>query len=537
MSRPNRMTAEQPIKLSLKTLPDLGAGVERPSYRRDQLSPGILHVGVGNFHRAHQAMYLHRLFETGRDHDWAIVGGGIKPYDAAMREKLAAQDWLTTVVELDPHGLSAHVCGSMVGFAPVEAEALVAAMARPEIRIVSLTVTEGGYYVDADSGGFDASHPDILADLGAADQPRTVFGIIIAALMKRRQAGIAPFTVMSCDNLPGNGHVARQAVLGLARTMRPATADWIAEHVAFPNGMVDCITPATGPREIELVREKFGIDDAAPVVCEPFRQWVLEDHFCDGRPALEEVGVEFVDNVAPYELMKLRVLNGGHAAIAYVSGLLGIHYVHDAMKNKLVAGFLKKLEFDEIIPTVPAIPGVDLSDYYRIMAGRFANEAVGDTIPRLCLDGSNRQPKFILPTIRDRLDAGLPVDGLALEVALWCRYCAGTDEAGKPIEIDDIAAERLRDRARKAKDDPAAWLSMADIFGRLGENPVFRAAFDKALEALWSAGVEATVAAYVGDRQGLNVTGRQRAGMSAAQRNPMCPVLESGVLKERAASR
>lgn len=484
-------------KLSLASLSSLPGDVAKPAYRRSDLSPGIVHVGVGNFHRAHQAVYLHRLFETGADHDWAIVGAGVKPYDAAMRAKLEGQDWLTTVVELDPKGFSATVTGSMIGFADVDPAALIETMAAPEIRIVSMTVTEGGYYVDAKSGGFDATHPDIVADGDNPDSPKTVFGILIAALMKRREAGLPPFTVMSCDNLPENGHVARNAVLGLAKGRADDAHDWIAANVAFPCGMVDCITPATGPREIGLVAERFGIEDAAPVVCEPFRQWVLEDNFPQGRPALETVGVEFVGDVAPYELMKLRILNGGHATIAYPAGLLGIHYVHEAMANPLVTGFLRKLEFTEIIPTVPEIPGVSLTDYYGKIVERFANAAVGDTIPRLCLDGSNRQPKFILPTIAARLRAGQPVDGLALEVALWCRYCAGTDENGGRITIDDIAAERLTRQALAARADPSAWLSMHDIFGDLGANASFAGAFAAALGALWSDGVEATLARYL----------------------------------------
>lgn len=491
------MANPPPVQLRLSALPAIAPAVERPTYRRSDLSPGILHIGVGNFHRAHQAMYMHRLFEKGRDRDWAIVGGGVRSSDTAMRDRLSAQDWLTTVVELDPAGLSARICGSMIDFVPVRPEALIAAMSRPEIRIVSLTVTEGGYFIDAATGGFDASHPDILADLGDRENPRTVFGAIIAALARRREANLPPFTVMSCDNLPENGHVTRQAVIGLARSMRPGMEDWIASDVAFPSGMVDCITPATGPREIALVRDRFGIDDAAPVVCEPFRQWVLEDHFPQGRPALEEVGVQFVADVAPYELMKLRILNGGHASIAYISGLLGIRYVHEAMRHPLVGGFLDRLEHDEIIPTVPPPPGEDLDAYYRKIVERFSNPEVGDTVARLCLDGSNRQPKFILPTIADRLRDGRSVEGLVLEVALWCRYCAAIDVNGKTIAIDDPMAEELKSRAREAKTDPSAWLRMSRVFGPLASRDAFAEPFAAALTALWRDGVSPVVERYV----------------------------------------
>jgi mannitol 2-dehydrogenase len=435
------------------------------------------------------AHYLHRLFEAGRDHDWAIIGAGVKSFDTVMRERLLPQDFLTTVVELDPAGYSATVTGSMIDFVKASPEAVLSALIRPEIRIVSLTVTEGGYFVNAQTGGFDAAHPEIRTDAADADHPKTVFGILILALRLRLDAGLNPFTVMSCDNLPGNGHAAQAAVLGLSRMQDASFADWIAGNVAFPNTMVDCITPATGDRERNLVLDKFGIEDAAPVVCEPFRQWVLEDDFPQGRPAFEKVGAEFVTDVAPYELMKLRILNGGHATIAYPSGLLGIHYVHDAMAHPVVTAFLDWLEHKELMPTVPTIPGVDFEAYYRTIVERFSNSAVGDTIPRLCHYGSSRQPKFILPAVLDRLQAGLPVDGLALEVALWCRFCAGTNDIGKPIEVVDDNAASLRQLALQARKDPAVFLSQKSIFGDLADAAPFADAFGKSLDALWTKGV------------------------------------------------
>ncbi len=471
--------------------------ISRPTYDRNALSPGILHIGVGNFHRAHQAIYMDRLFELGLDHDWAIVGSGIKAHDEAVRSDLEKQDWLTTVVELDPNGLTARSCGSMIDYAAVGPAGLMEWLARPEIRIVSLTVTEGGYYTDATTGGFNAQHPDILGDVENPDDPQTVFGCLIAALSVRRQAGLEPFTIMSCDNLPENGQVTRNTVCGLAQAMSPELGVWIESHVAFPNGMVDCITPATSDRERQLVKNSFGIVDARPVVCEPFRQWVLEDNFPAGRPKLEEVGVEFVDDVAPHELMKLRILNGGHAAIAYPAGLLGIHFVHDAMDHPLISGFLRKLVTSEVIPTVPAIRGVDFDDYFDSVVSRFSNPVVGDTIPRLCLDGSNRQPKFILPTIEARLEQGASIDGLALEVALWCRYCAGVDEQRNSIELDDENAAMLREHAERTKVQPEAFLAMDSIFGVLGENEEFRSAFSSAIQALWSDGTHAVLQNYL----------------------------------------
>lgn len=471
--------------------------VSRPSYKRTDLSPGIVHVGIGNFHRAHQSTYMHHLFELGIDHDWAIVGAGVTKYDEAMRQRLEQQDWLTTVVRLDPAKLSGAVIGSMIEFVEVNPDSLIEVMARPNIRIVSLTVTEGGYFVDAETGGFDTTHPDIVKDAANTDAPNTVFGIIIAALLKRRADGIQPFTVMTCDNLPENGHVARQAVLGLASSFSKEAHDWIAENVAFPNSMVDCITPATGEREIQLVKDNFGIDDKAPVVCEPFSQWVLEDKFTNGRPALEKVGVEFVADVAPYELMKLRILNGGHAAIAYLAGLLDIHFVHDAMRNPLVADYLDKLEHTEVIPTLEPIAGVSFQDYYSKVAERFSNEAVGDTIPRLCFDGLNRQPKFILPIIEARLAAGQSIEGLAIECALWCKYCHGTTDSGKEIPNNDPQWERLQKQAALAKTDPLKWLELTDVYGPLSRDKAFQVAFSSALNSLWTNSTAVTIKNYL----------------------------------------
>jgi mannitol 2-dehydrogenase len=302
---------------------------------------------------------------------------------------------------------------------------------------------------------------------------------------------------MSCDNIPHNGQVARDAVAGLADLVDPALAAFVREGVAFPNSMVDRITPATTDRERAILAERFGIQDNWPVFCEPFRQWVLEDDFPAGRPALEEVGVTFTPHVAAFELMKLRILNGGHAAIAYPAGLLGIHFVHDAMADPLVRGFLDKLETEEIIPHVPPVPGVDLQDYYRLIASRFANPGVGDTIPRLAQDGSNRQPKFILPSTRDRLKAGGDVTGLALESALWCRYCAGTRDTGEPFTLDDPNASRLTPAALAAKDDPAAFLALRDIFGDIADSPLFRSRFEAALTSLWRDGTRATLQRYL----------------------------------------
>lgn len=487
------------VTLSRARLAEIGSAAARPRYGPQDLSAGIVHFGVGNFHRAHQACYLDELFESGLDRDWAIIGTGVQEGDAAMGRDLAAQDFLTTVVAQEATSSQARITGAMIDFIPPgDRAALLARLVDARTRIVSLTVTEGGYYVDPATQAFDANHPDIVAD--AADRlasPKTAFGLIGAALLQRRAAGLQPFTVMSCDNLPGNGHVAENAVAGLVELVDRADAQWIRESVAFPNGMVDRITPATSERERAALRGDFGIEDRRPVFCEDFRQWVLEDRFPAGRPRLEQVGVQFVANVAPFELMKIRILNGGHAAIAYPAGLLDIHFVHEAMEDPQIARFLRALLDDEIIPLVPPVPDTDLRTYRATIERRFANPKIGDTIRRLCLDGSNRQPKFILPTLRDALKAGRPIDGLALVSALWCRYCYGETESGQAIAPNDPSWQRLTEQARKARSQPEAWLEMRDVYGDLADDPRFREAFGQALQRLWRIGARASLDHYL----------------------------------------
>lgn len=485
-------------KLSLATLDDIGDRASLPSYRREQIRPGILHFGVGNFHRAHMAIYLHELFNKGRDLDWGIIGAGVMASDQRMRDTLKAQDFLTTVVEQDIDRSAATITGPMLDVitAP-DFDRIIETLASPDIRIVSLTITEGGYFIDPATGKFDPAHPAIVADAQDPAHPKTVFGLIIAGLRARREANIPAFTVMCCDNIPGNGEVTEATICGLARLSDPDFADWIHHNVAFPNSMVDRITPATGQREIDMTRENYGIEDGWPVFCEGFKQWVLEDKFPLGRPALEDVGVTFVPDVAPYELMKLRILNGGHAAIAYPAALMDIHFVHESMENPLIRAFLSKLENEDIIPVVPPVPNTSLQDYFALIENRFSNPKIGDTIPRLAQDGSNRQPKFILPSTADRLAKGLDVQGLALVSALWCRYFEGTSDGGKTIVFNDPSADRLHAAALASRTDPQAFIGMTDIFGAVGTDPRFQKRYREAIDSLRSNGTAATLQRYI----------------------------------------
>ena len=485
------------IRLSNATLNDLPTSIARPVYDRAAVTPGILHIGLGNFHRAHQAWYLHRLFQRGHNSDWAIIGAGVRANDAIQREKLLRQDCLSTLIELDPAGRSAEVSGAMIDYAPVAEgnAALIRRMVDPAIRIVSLTVTEGGYYVDPPTNGFDAAHPDIRHDIAHPDRPRTAFGAMVAALRFRRDRRIGPFTGQSCDNLVGNGALLRQTVVSLARASDPDLAEWIDENCSFPNSMVDCIVPATGPNELALARS-FGVEDAVPVTHENFRQWVIEDDFCSGRPAWERVGATFSDRVHDYEAMKIRILNAGHQIIANAGEILSIETIAECMTRPPIAALFRKVQREEIAPHVKAVPDFTPDEYVDLIARRFSNPAIGDTTRRVAFDGSSRHAGFVLPSLRDGLGTGAPVEGLALVEALWAHMCGGRREDGSVIEPNDLKWDRLSAVAKAARNNPRAWLEQRQIYGDLVEAPRFAAAFERWLNKILSDGCEASLQAY-----------------------------------------
>lgn len=485
------------IRLSNATLNDLPETVARPGYDRAALTPGIVHIGLGNFHRAHQAWYLHRLFQRGLDRDWAIIGAGVRPYDAAQRPKLLAQDCLSMLIELDPSGVSAEVAGAMIDYVPVEEgnAALIRAMADPAIRIVSLTVTEGGYYIEPATKGFDAAHPDIRHDAANPDRPRTAFGAMVAALRRRRDRGIGPFTGQSCDNLQGNGAVLRQTVVSLARASDPDLAEWIDARCTFPNSMVDCIVPATGPAELALARG-FGIDDAVPVTHENFRQWVIEDDFCAGRPDWERIGATFSARVHDYEAMKIRMLNAGHQVIGHPGEILSVETISECMARPPIRALFRKVQRDEIMPHVRPVPDCTPEAYLDLITRRFSNPAIVDTPRRVAFEGSSRHPGFVLPILRDGLRTGAPVEGLALVEALWARMCEGTREDGSVIEPNDPLWDTLQVTAKAARDRPRAWLEQRRFYGDLVEAPRFAKAFERWLDTIWSDGCEAALQAY-----------------------------------------
>jgi mannitol 2-dehydrogenase len=454
----------------------------------------VVHIGVGGFHRAHQALFHDRLLAAG-EREWAICGLGALPGDSRMRDALDAQDGLYTLVERAPGEEEARVIGSITDYvlAPDDPEAAIEKLAAEATRIVSLTVTEGGYNISDVTGEFDPDDEDVAHDLEEGATPRTTFGLVTEALARRRERGLGPFTVMSCDNLQGNGERAQYAFTTFARLRDPELGEWIEGHVTFPNSMVDRITPATTDADREAVRDRFGIDDRWPVVCEPFIQWVLEDAFCAGRPPYEDVGVQVVDDVEPYELMKLRLLNASHQALAYFGHLLGHEYVHDAARDEPLRAVVRAYMDEEATPTLPPVPGVDLDEYKTTLIERFSNPGVRDTIPRLCAESSDRIPKWLVPVIRRRLEDGGDVRLSAAVVASWARYAAGTDEQGEPIEVVDRLRDRVMENARRAQSDPDAFITDRDLFGDLAEHERFMEPYREALASLYERGARDTL--------------------------------------------
>ncbi len=485
------------VVLREATLPTISAPVQVPGYDRSTTRSGIVHFGVGAFHRAHQAMYVDRLLANGH-HDWAITGVGVLPGDAAVRDALVPQDGLYTLVTSDPDGTShARVVGAIREYlyAPDDPESVLARLADPATRIVSLTITEGGYSVDDATGAFSPQDALTLGDLESdGGTPSSVLGYLVAGLARRKDAGIPPFTVVSCDNIQGNGHVARTAVLGFAERTDSVLARWIADNVAFPSSMVDRITPVTTDEIREMVRDRYGIEDRWPVRAESFVQWVLEDHFPAGRPPFEDVGVQMVDDVMPYELMKLRLLNASHQAIGHLGILAGYDWVHDAVREPVFRDFLLDYMRLEAIPTLRPVPGIDLDAYCHELIARFGNEAVRDTLARLVVDGSDRIPKFLLPVVREQLEAGGDIRRSALVLAAWSRFLEGRDEQGEPTPINDRREAGLVAAVQAEKVEPGAFLDYAAVFGELGKNVRLREVFVASRAMLAERGVRETVA-------------------------------------------
>jgi fructuronate reductase/mannitol 2-dehydrogenase len=465
-----------------------------------QLAPAIVHIGVGGFHRAHQGLYLDDVaaFTTA----WGERGIGLLPTDRRIADVLRDQDCLYTVVERDAHADSARIVGSMRDyiFAPDEPERALDALADATTQIISLTITEDGYRVDEHTRVFDSTHPSILHDLETPSRPETVFGYVVEALDRRRREGLPPVTVLSCDNLQGNGGIARTAIESFARLRSDALANWIAANVAFPDSMVDRITPQTTDAHRMLVADTFGVKDRWPVVAERYREWVIQDEFAAGHPPFDLVpsgNVRFVTDVEPYETLKLRLLNGSHVSMGYLGALAGYGQVQDVIADPLFHDFIARLMDEEIAPLLPPVPGVDVENYERTLLERFANPKIGDQVARICLNGSAKMPKFLLPSVREALDQGRPHQFLTLALAGWLRYLRGVDERGAPIDIEDPLRESLQALAVEGLANPRPLLDIHPIFGTLGDNADFVDELSAVLIVLDELGVRGALERYL----------------------------------------
>jgi mannitol 2-dehydrogenase len=472
-------------RLNEKTLHSLLPAISVPSYDRQSITPGIVHIGVGGFHRAHEAVYTDDIMARGGADNWGICGIGLRPEDKSMRDALLPQDGLYTVVTRSADGDQARIVGSLVRylFAPEEAQAVQDILASPQTRIVSMTITEGGYA--AQSHG-----------------PESVFVYLADALERRRSENTPPFTVLSCDNLPNNGDAAKHALLSAAAPHGDLAA-WIEQNVAFPNSMVDRITPQTTDADRALVQDEFGMEDAWPVVCEPFKQWIIEDKFSDGRPPWENAGAQFVSDVAPYETMKLSLLNGSHFAMAYLGFLAGYGTVPEVMADPQFRLFIQRLMDDEVTPLLLPVPGIDLTDYKATLLTRFDNPAIKDQVTRLCLNGSGKFPQYLLPSLQKAMRLGRPHRLLTLALAGWLRYLTGTDEQGRAYLIDDPQAAALTALAAQGGPDPRPLLSDTETFGDLGQSEAFVRELSDDLRQLYAVGAQKTLVSALGCEQSL----------------------------------
>lgn len=477
------------IPLKQDNLSRLHKDIQWPRYDRSQLASPIVHIGVGGFHRSHEAYYTDALMNADNSQQWGICGIGLREADRKMRDILKAQDFLYTLIVRHPDGrVENRVIGSIIDFmlSVDDPLAVVDKMAEAETKIVSLTITEGGYNFDPATGAFNLDNPDVQHDLGNPDSPRLVFGYLTAALKKRRDAGIAPFTVQSCDNIQHNGHMARKMLLAFAEQQDPELAAWIAENVCFPNAMVDRITPATTAADGEYLRSEFGLDDGWPVTCEPFCQWVIEDNFSNGRPEWETVGAQFVPDVTPYEKMKIRLLNAGHSVLGLLGSIHGHATIDGAMADPLFAQYLRTFMDIEATPVLDAVEGINLDDYKDSLIQRFGNPNIKDGLARICLESSAKLPKFLISTINENLERGGSIKYAALVIAAWCYYSdKGASKDGKALEIVDEMKTELHQAATGTPTDTLSFLKLKPVFGDLIEQEAFTATYSRMVDALY----------------------------------------------------
>ncbi|MCF3650606.1 mannitol dehydrogenase family protein [Synoicihabitans lomoniglobus] len=480
---------KESLRLNQQNLYRLPARVARPTYDRSRVKVGIVHIGVGGFHRSHQAFYTDELMETTGTTEWGICGVGLRDADRKIGDILKKQDHLYSLIVKHPGGqMETRVIGSLIDFmlSCDDPAAVIARMAHPETKIVSLTITEGGYNFSPATGEFDLKNPDVRHDLANPMLPRTIFGYLTASLQQCRSVGRPPFTVQSCDNIQHNGDMTRRMLLAFAAKQDPELARWIEREVCFPNAMVDRITPVTTPSDIEYLDTECGVKDEWPVTCEPFIQWVIEDHFCGARPAWETVGAQFVPDVTPYEKMKIRLLNAGHSVLGLLGSIHGHATIDGCMADPLFATYLRRFMDFEATPVLDAVEGIDLDDYKDCLIERFGNPNIKDNLARICLESSSKLPKFLIPTITENLTRGGSIEYATLVIAAWCFYSdKGTSRHGAPLDIvDDLKAE-LNKAAADTPRDPLSFLKLKPVFGDLVRHQTFTTTYTRMVNALY----------------------------------------------------
>ena len=479
------------MKLNQHNLSQISVQLPCPTYNRQQLKTGIVHIGVGGFHRSHQAYCIHQLLAKHQATDWAICGVGIRAADQNMATVLQQQDGLYTLVTQHPNGkVESEVIGAIKEYllAVDTPQQVIDRMAHPDTKIVSLTITEGGYNFNPITGDFNFENPAIQHELAHPDEPKTVYGFLTAALRKRRANGLPPFTILSCDNIQHNGDVARKMVLTFAKKQDAVLADWIAQEVSFPNSMVDRITPVTTPELINYLKNEHDIADAWPVVCEPFIQWVIEDNFSNGRPPLEKLGVQFVPDVTPYEKMKIRLLNAGHSVLGIPGAIHGHPTIDACMKDSVFAKFMRQFMDEEVTPILGEIAGIDMDKYKDSLEERFANPNIKDSVSRICSESAAKLPKFLIPTLKENLANGGSIKYATFLLAAWCYYSdKEINEKNEPLEIIDTKKASLNRAAKQTTNDWTAFLKQPALFGTLSENARFSAAYTKAVQSIYKA--------------------------------------------------
>ena len=473
-------------RLNDATLSGLTAEVARPAYDRTLVKTGVVHLGIGAFHRAHQAVVFDDAL-AGGDLRWGVLGASLR--SPSVAEQLNPQDGLYTLVVRDGADERLRIIGSGKGVrvGPEDPEGLVGVMADADVHIVTLTVTEKGYRLDPATGALKLDDPEVAADLADIASPRTAPGFIVAALKARKAAGLQPFTVISCDNLPHNGQRIRSGVLEMARRIDPALADWIAAEGAFPQTMIDRIVPATTPEDIDRLEARLGVRDEGMVKAEPFTQWVIQDGFAGERPDFAAFGVQLTDRVEPWEDAKLRLLNGAHSAVSYLGALSGHAHVHEAVAQPALRSVVMRL-WDKAETTLSPPQGLDIAAYRTALMARFDNAALMHRTYQIAMDGSQKLPQRLLHTIEARLAAEASIDALALGVAAWMRWQDGVDEAGNAYVVQDPLAEQMSRLLAGADTDEGrvdALLSLSAVFSpALAADPRFISAVLGAYGAL-----------------------------------------------------